>query len=437
MAKNASWRTVPISDLYEGLYDGPHATPKPATAGPVFLGIKNVTDDGRLDLDEIRHIAEEDFPTWTRRVSPQPGDLVFTYEATLNRYAMIPEGFRGCLGRRMALIRPNARIVDGRFLLYYFFTREWRDVIASNMLIGSTVDRIPLTSFPTFPVRVPALDVQRRIADVLSRFDALIANNYQRMRILEEMGRLIYREWFVNLRSPGQALDDANGDRTPDGWNRTPLESLITNHIGGGWGKERADSKHTETAWVIRGTDIPELRKGDLTGLPHRYHSAASVRSRSLQADDIVFEVSGGSKGQPVGRTLLVTPELIASFGGETVICASFCKRIRPRHEYAEFLYLSFLEAYESGEIEEFQVQSTGISNFKWADYIRKVHRVVPPDNLMRSFRDVVRPLLSQVATLGRQVAKLRSTRDLLLPNLMSGEIDFSQFGTELDTLTA
>ena len=57
------WNVIPIKELYEGLYDGPHATPKPSDAGPVFLGIKNVTDDGRLDLSHIRHIAEEDFPS--------------------------------------------------------------------------------------------------------------------------------------------------------------------------------------------------------------------------------------------------------------------------------------------------------------------------------------------------------------------------------------
>jgi type I restriction enzyme S subunit len=137
--KGVSWKTVPIKELYEGLYDGPHATPKPSDSGPVFLGIKNVTDDGRLDFSDIRHIAEDDFPAWTRRVEPRPGDIVFTYEATLNRYAIIPEGFRGCLGRRMALIRPDPAKVDTRFLHYYFFTNDWRHVIARNMLIGSTV----------------------------------------------------------------------------------------------------------------------------------------------------------------------------------------------------------------------------------------------------------------------------------------------------------
>ena len=84
------WVRTPIRDLYLGLYDGPHATPKPAKSGPVFLGIKNITEDGKLDLGEIRHIAEEDFPKWTRRVVPRQGDIAFSYEATLDRYAIIP-----------------------------------------------------------------------------------------------------------------------------------------------------------------------------------------------------------------------------------------------------------------------------------------------------------------------------------------------------------
>ena len=83
----------PIKDYCLGIYDGPHATPKEADDGPVFLGIKNITDDGTLDLSEIRHVSEEEYPRWTRRVTPQAGDVVFTYEATLHRYALIPEGF--------------------------------------------------------------------------------------------------------------------------------------------------------------------------------------------------------------------------------------------------------------------------------------------------------------------------------------------------------
>jgi type I restriction enzyme S subunit len=93
-----------MSAVMAEFYDGPHATPPPADEGPIFLGIKNMTEDGHLDLSDIRHISEADYSTWARRVEPRSGDIVFTYEASLHRYAVLPDGFRGCLGRRVALL---------------------------------------------------------------------------------------------------------------------------------------------------------------------------------------------------------------------------------------------------------------------------------------------------------------------------------------------
>lgn len=157
-------RPRPIKEYALGIYDGPHATPAESPDGAVFLGIRNTTENGRLDMSEIRHVAERDLPKWTKRVTPSPGDVVLTYEATLHRYAIIPEGFRGCLGRRVALIRPNPRMVDGRYLLYYFLSRRWRAVVDSYVITGATVDRIPIEKLPDFPVVLPDLPVQQRMA---------------------------------------------------------------------------------------------------------------------------------------------------------------------------------------------------------------------------------------------------------------------------------
>jgi type I restriction enzyme, S subunit len=178
------WNFVPISDLYVGLYDGPHATPKPSESGPIFLGIQNVTERGELDLSSIRHIAEQDFATWTRRVLPSPGDIVFTYEATLHRYGMIREGFRGCLGRRLALIRPDLDLVDPYFLLYSLLDDEWRREVTSKIISGATVDRVPLTNFPRFQLRVPTLAVQREIGASIRACEELADNCSRRNRIL-------------------------------------------------------------------------------------------------------------------------------------------------------------------------------------------------------------------------------------------------------------
>jgi type I restriction enzyme S subunit len=147
----------PIKDYCLGIYDGPHATPQESSDGPIFLGIKNITDDGRLDLSDIRHVSEEEFSKWTRRVTPQANDVVFTYEATLHRYALIPHGFRGCLGRRVALVRPDPNQVDSRYLLYFFLSDSWRKVVEGNVISGATVDRIPIEKFPSFPAALPIL----------------------------------------------------------------------------------------------------------------------------------------------------------------------------------------------------------------------------------------------------------------------------------------
>ncbi|MCB1975321.1 MAG: restriction endonuclease subunit S, partial [Burkholderiaceae bacterium] len=190
-----------IREISVGVYDGPHATPELHDEGSaVFLGIPNLLPDGRIDVTAARWVAERDLAKWTRRVTPQPNDIVFTYEATLNRYAIIPDGFRCCLGRRTALIRPDPSQIDHRFLFYCFFSPRWRAQMEANTLTGATVDRIPLTTFPEFEVLVPDLQEQKRIAAVLSAYDDLIATNQRRIALLEDAARRLYREWFVHLR---------------------------------------------------------------------------------------------------------------------------------------------------------------------------------------------------------------------------------------------
>ena len=246
------------------------------------------------------------------------------------------------------------------------------------------------------------------------------------------MAQNLYREWFVKFRFPGYQhtrFTDSPMGQIPDGWEVKALGSLIAEHIGGGWGNDIEDDKHFEPAWVIRGTDIPDARSCNFPKVPFRYHAKSNLKSRCLMPGDIVFEVSGGSKGQPLGRSLYVSSELLAAFNGDSVICASFCKRIQPnsKHYASELLYLSFLDAYASGEIEQYQVQSTGISNYKWSDYLEKVSRCVPPVVLQNHFCEFCIPLFSEIATLGRKNTALRRTRDLLLPRLISGEVDVSE----------
>ena len=330
--------------------------------------------------------------------------------------------------------------------LYLFWHLQW--LYETQRLLKyhtqhTGVARFQWTTFSTREMlELPDLKTQQKIAAILSAYDDLIENNLRRTKILEEMAQTLYREWFVKFRFPGhQKVKMVNSPlgKIPDGWEIKPLESLISEHIGGGWGKEEPNGAHTQPAFVVRGTDIPDARRCNISNVPYRYHTLSNLRPRQLTVADIIFEVSGGSKGQPVGRTLHISSEFLSAFGGERVICASFCKRIKPnaRLYASEILYLSFLEAYDSGEIEQFQVQSTGISNFKWTEYIQQTHRGIPSDALQARFRELVSPLFSQIATLGLKNRNLRQTRDLLLPKLISGKLDVSELDITIPEVNA
>lgn len=370
---------VAIKEYAIGIYDGPHATPKPSDSGPIFLGIKNVTDDGRLDFTEIRHVSETEFPKWTRRVQPQKDDIVFSYEATLHRYARIPDNFEGCLGRRMALVRPDPQKVDPRFLHYYFLSPIWRAKMDAITLTGATVNRIPLTNFPDTKVRFPGLNEQAAIADILSDYDDLIETNRRRIALLEEAARLLYREWFIHFRFPGHEHVPLT-DGLPEGWERSDFGRVAQLNYG-----------------------------------------------KALKAENRIdgpFPVYGSS-GQ-VGtheKALVDAPAIVVGRKGN-VGSVYWCHENFWPIDTAYFIskeqsdYWLYLTLPNIG----FQNTDSGVPglNRDFA-YSRKV--VVPSEKLRREFNLSVQPMFAQVQLLGAYNQKLAQARDLLLPRLMNGEI--------------
>ena len=192
------WREVKLGEIAE-IYDGPHATPKKTESGPIFLGISNLSR-GLLDLSNTEHISENDFHRWTRRVEPEEGDVVFSYETRLGEAARISHGLRCCLGRRMGLLRARVDLVDPRFLLYAYLGPDFQDTLYSLTVHGSTVDRIPLINMPHFPIVIPGnIQEQRRIAHILGTLDDKIENNRKTAKTLEAMAQAIFKSWFVDF----------------------------------------------------------------------------------------------------------------------------------------------------------------------------------------------------------------------------------------------
>ena len=394
----------PIKDYCLGIYDGPHATPEESDEGPIFLGIKNITDDGRIDLSDVRHVSENQFPKWTRRVTPTAGDVVFTYEATLHRYAVIPTDFRGCLGRRVALVRPNTSLVDSRYLLYYFLSSAWRCVIEGNVMSGATVDRIPLERFPEFPVVLPGLEVQKRVVAVLSNYDDLIENNRRRMALLEDSARQLYREWFVRLRFPGHEHTPIV-DGVPQGWKKVRVDELGTVLTGKTPSTKDADNY---------GGDIQFVKTPDMHGNAFVLQTETQLTEKGAK--------SQANKFLPPGALLVSCIGTVGVVSLTSELC-QFNQQINAVIPMEDFLrYYSYfalkdlkprLDAIGGGVT----MANVSKGKFESMDVLR------PTSALLRNFDEFSSPVFNQIKVFGQQNQKLRQARDLLLPRLMNGEL--------------
>lgn len=205
------WVVRSIGELVEGIYDGPHATPAESADGPVFLGIKNLTGTS-LDLSDIRHISESDWTQWTRRVEPRHGDIVFSYEATLGFFALIPPGVRCCLGRRLALVRPHAENGAGLFWFHQFISAPFQQLLDKHTIHGATVNRIALKAFPSYLVLNPPEPLKSVFVDSVAPLWAAIHENQAQAQTLTQLrDTLLPRLISGQLRLPeAEALLEDN-----------------------------------------------------------------------------------------------------------------------------------------------------------------------------------------------------------------------------------
>jgi type I restriction enzyme S subunit len=335
------------------------------------------------------------------------GTLCITIAANIADTAIL--GIDACFPDSVIGFVPYEDKSDVRFVKYFFDIYQAR---MKSIAVGAAQDNLSLEKLLTFKIPTPPLPTQRKIASILSAYDDLIENNLKRIKLLEEKAQLHYKELIQEMS-----------------YFKTKREEYIKDcldfYIGGGWGQDDYKDGFTEPAFVIRGTDIPDAKKGDVKGVPLRYHKESNLASRNMQAGDIVFEVSGGSKGQPVGRSILITKKMLQQFG-QPVMCASFCKMLRPNENVTpEFLYLYLLASRENGVIAQYEKHSaSNIVNYGFEEFIGEQRITIPKETELKSFTDKVKPIFNLISTLGEQNTKLREARDILLPKLMNGQIE-------------
>jgi len=266
------------------------------------------------------------------------------------------------------------------------------------------------------PARRPPLPTQRKIAAVLSVYDDLIDNNNRRIRLLEEMAQRIYREWFVGFRYPGHdnvPVVESELGQIPEGWQPSSLGAIAKWTSGG--------TPRTSVAEYWDGS-IPWISSGALTDfLIHRsdrYITELGARNgtRLVDRDAVILVVRGMS----------LAKEVRMGIAERTVAFSQDCKAL-VAIPGIDPIYLAFtLKSLSEKLLEmvEYAAHGTGLLA---TDRIQAISIAVPTPGIMERFSEFSGSIRREIAALTAQIANLDAARDLLLPRLISGEIDVTK----------
>lgn len=306
----------------------------------------------------------------------------------------------------------NHDLANYEFVYYVLSTMYDQFVALKN---GGAQPNLNAGMIKAIEIPFPDIATQTKIADILSAYDGFSYNVINQIKILTEATKRIYREWFTSNHKK-----IAISEETPLFCENITVLDCLDFYIGGGWGKEFSIGKNTVKGKVIRGTDIEDILVGKFDGVPLRFHTENEQASRTLKANDIVFELSNGNI-KNIGRNLLVD-DLILKNTGENTICASFCKLLRPKDKlHSLILYLEIQDMQDGGRLMKYKKQgSNGINNFAFDDFL-KHEFMIPKDEKMIELLD---NMVSKISILRNELFLLNQARDRLLTKLISGELE-------------
>ena len=370
------------------------------------LGVKRFVDEGFVFLTEEK---AKEFGNCQAIV----GDIVFTAAGTLGQVGLILSNAKYpvyIVSNKQLRVRPDPGIASPLYLYYWFSSKDVRNYIV-GLNTGSSVPLISLRKLRSVPINLPPLRTQHKIASILSTYDDLIENNLQRIKILEEMAQNLYREWFVKFRFPGyqhaRFIDSPVG-KIPEGWEVKTVGDVADVNA-------RSIRKSEAPAEIVY-IDIASVSIGSIDKMEALSFVDAPSRARRIATHgDIVW-----SSVRPNRRSfcLIIDPP-------ENLIVSTGFAVISPKTVPFSYLYLavttddfvSYLVNHATGAA----YPAVNSEDFKNAGII------IPDQQMLSRFDDNVLPIANCIHRLRAMNTSLCRTRNLLLPRLISGEIDVSE----------
>jgi type I restriction enzyme, S subunit len=383
-----SWPLCSVSELCEFAVDCVNKTAPVVDQKTPYKMIRTTNvKGGFIDIQDVRCVTKDTFEKWTRRSRPRYGDVVLTREAPVGEVGRctFSDDENIFLGQRLFHYRPDPEKLDWNFLAYVLQSPEVQGRFHGRSF-GATVPHVKVGDAESLLIPCPPLEEQRRIGRVLANYDDLIATNQRRIALLEDAARRLYREWFVHLRFPGhETVPVKNG--VPLGWRQATLGHAM---------------------FLQRGFDLPS---GD------RF------------AGDVPVYASTGLNGFH-NQTKVAGPGVVTGRSGTLGLVHYVPHDFWPLNTslwVKEFRAVSPLLGY-------FMLSELHLEQFNSGASVPTLDRkvahqlpvLIPARSVVAAFDAQIQPLFDQIHPLKAGTDVTARARDLLLPKLMSGQLDVS-----------
>lgn len=308
---------------------------------------------------------------------------------------------------------PNTTKLESKYLLYWLKNNS---LLIESMGSGTTVKGIRLEQLTDLEFKDIDLNIQQKIAKILSNYDDLIENNNKRIKILEEMAQKIYKEWFVDFKFPNHetaTFKQTELGEIPSDWFLGTIKDI--NDVKGGYAFKSSDLKDTGKYGVIK---IKNIQSGDIDINSCQYideRIAQKAEAFKLGGGDMLIAMTGAQVGK-VG----IMPKIEQHYYLNQRV-----GKFVPNKEYiVNNQYLSMCTNSEKFNIQINNVASGAAQPNISTSQIENIEILVPKAEILTQFETLVNPLFMETMVLKEKNAILKQTRDLLLPRLISGEID-------------
>ena len=419
-----NWHATTLEEVAEFTNGGPWNQSEYTDSGVPVARVTNFVNES-IDLSDCKYLSPESFTKY-RKHELHEGDLVVATvgshpsqpASAVGRPVRVPRSASGCLLNQNAVcIRPKRdNKLNQRFLFFFAQTDHFRQYILANARGAANQARMSIERLRRMPLSMPTLPTQRKIASILSVYDDLIENNSRRIAILEEMAQAIYREWFVNFRFPGHEnvkLVESTLGLIPEGWQTVALSTVAD--VNG------KSIKNGVSLNYINYIDIASVSTGRIDDVRSIAFTEAPGRARRIVGHgDVIW-----STVRPNRRSYCIVIDPLP----DTIVSTGFAV-LSPKSIPFSYLYY----AVTTDDFASYLVNhATGsaypaVNSKDFAD----AEIMLPSIPVINRFHDVVGETLLLAHRLKSKNRNLRTTRDLLLPKLISGQLDVEELDIDL-----